>query len=761
MSHITKADFFNACPVQGPSQPIRIKGKEASLSQILFDARSVIKQADRNERKRLYAIVEDAYKLSNRSECCVAKILILIQNIFAGRGFNTESSLYTKIKDMRKAEPKSSQSKKQSGQKGDSGRDTGKKEEPSPNLAQDKPNSQEKKSAGKATQDKIGFGRSNPTPDQGDSNEAKSVLTPLSSNTQAPAQPVVIANDQIPPASKPWPFDRDRPFTESFKKDFINKIVPLDAAKIRDLAAKGQEPFASFARSYREEIVVFAFEKLSSDQCAGLIHGLFGLGSWVHGLPDNWAFVHCLTGIYNIQDPAKRAALVDELILLDSQGHLSRYVNTWKYSDPSNTQRKAAFTAFPKDYLNLALNISDGKIAESLLSTIAKAEFFLLDLTIKDMDLNALPDAARLRFLTWAKTVRPRFNETLKAQNLAYPLDPVKIDTTDLLGKLDELSVSDCDAIAQLFKIVKTDREYMKLLEDFEKTKPITGERFHKFLIAVSRINLPGNVKYTPILERLTCVDLQDFFSKPMMANIFNLATADHTTNQADLLEEYVVVHSFLGDYLAYAFGEADELYGKALFSYFFQGQPKLCEAILQEVYGKNLEKMPQHAKERCEAWAPAFLKRAEYRALLNRLDKLDVDRQTIHVNTHFENISGDQFEELLGEFLNLPSKPYDLFKKFLLATYYIQGMDKDSRYAALIRGLDASTLREYFASMNTAYLLKFNPDDDDCYKSPDWVVHAFLSIYVRFAFKQNDASKRLNLLHLFHDKQTELFLRC
>ena len=187
MSHISKADFFNACPVQGPSQPICIKGKEASLSQVLFDVRNVIKQADRNERKRLYAIVEDAYKLSNRSECCVAKILILMQNIFAGRGFNTEASLYAKIKDMRKAEPKSSQSKKQSPQKGDSGQDAGKKEESDANH----------------------------TPSQSVSNETKT--------DDKPAPDPLSSNAQTPPVSKPWPFDRDIPLLKHLKKVLSRK----------------------------------------------------------------------------------------------------------------------------------------------------------------------------------------------------------------------------------------------------------------------------------------------------------------------------------------------------------------------------------------------------------------------------------------------------------------------------------------------------------------------------------------------------------
>ena len=545
--------------------------------------------------------------------------------------------------------------------------------------------------------------------------------------------------------------------------------MPLDAAKIRALAGEGKEPFASFVLSSWEENVIFAFEKLSLDQCIGLILGLFGVDEgWViKSSPDKWAFVHCLTGIYKIKDSAKRAAVLRELIVhLNAEDDMIRYFNIQKYSDESNAQREAAFEAFPKDYVHLALDISDDNIGEGLLTTIAKVDHFLLDRIVDDMDLHALSDAARLHFLTWAKTVRPRFDEIIEAQNLDYPPDPV-IDTAHLLVELDKLSVSDDFAIARLFEDTMTEREYVKLLEDFEKTKPITIERFNKFLVAISDIHVTGyktvTEKMTPLLERLKFLDLQDFFSRPMMANVLRLATAggDATKmKQTDLTREYCEVCNFLGDYLNYAFEKADELYGKELFTYFCRSQPKLCEAKMKHAFGKNLERMGTDAKKRCEAWVPAFLKRAEYQELLNRLNTLDVDRQTRNVETHFDNISDDQFEKLLGEFLNLPSKPYDLFKKFLLATYYIKGTDKERRYAALIKGLNEGTLREYFSNMNSPGLLKFDPDNDDCYKSPDWVVHQFLGAYLRFAFAQA-RSNTIYLLNLFKDKQPALFLCC
>ena len=74
---------------------------EPSISHLLTDIHSAIKQEKNlDDRQCLYKIADSHYLSKNEKMCCLGKLILMIVNLVKGRGLHTDTGLYRKIKAL-------------------------------------------------------------------------------------------------------------------------------------------------------------------------------------------------------------------------------------------------------------------------------------------------------------------------------------------------------------------------------------------------------------------------------------------------------------------------------------------------------------------------------------------------------------------------------------------------------------------------------------------------------------------------------------
>lgn len=110
---ISKQDFFSAYSNEiGKFDPKKDLEKKFSLSHKLYDAKHLIAhEKNTTDRTRLYQIVDQIYLKEHHKHNWFEQIILLFKNVFAGRGFCLEETLYKDINKLRGKELEEHKSK--------------------------------------------------------------------------------------------------------------------------------------------------------------------------------------------------------------------------------------------------------------------------------------------------------------------------------------------------------------------------------------------------------------------------------------------------------------------------------------------------------------------------------------------------------------------------------------------------------------------------------------------------------------------------